>query len=56
MTVNYDIECDGCASIADGSTTSAGTARARLAADLGWHVNLKGGRDLCAECWAKGVR
>lgn len=60
MTVrrSWTLICDGCESTMDDGTLGAETAREtrEFAKRDGGHVNLKRGRDICADCWEQGVR
>lgn len=54
---SWTVWCDEC-KISDEGDLGAETAQERRE-ELkreGWHINLPGGRDLCDECWAEGVR
>lgn len=53
MSVEYDIVCDGCGSVIDGSSASATAAR-KLIRAIGGRTNLPGGKDLCPLCVQNG--
>lgn len=60
---SWTICCDHC-SDSDGGDLGAETAQERRD-DISkrepdpayrWHCNLPGGRDVCGDCWARGLR
>jgi hypothetical protein len=55
---SWTIQCDGCGdSIGSGDLGDRTAAEGRYQAKAdGAHVNLPGGRDICAGCWAEGYR
>lgn len=54
MTIYRTVDCDGCGSVLGGGKT-ADQARTDAKA-VGAHINLPGGRDICADCWERGER
>lgn len=57
-TKSWTINCDGCGlsiGTQDLGDRTAKEAREQAKFD-GAHVNLAGGRDICAVCWSEGKR
>ena len=57
-TKSWTIHCDGCGeNIGNSDLGDRTAAEGRYQAKLdGGHVNLPGGRDICADCWDEGKR
>jgi hypothetical protein len=54
MSLEYDIVCDGCGNVIDGSSVSAAVAREQIRRE-GGRAGLPGGRDLCPLCVRDGA-
>lgn len=51
------ISCNGCGANIDYDAWGATAEESRANwVGAGWHFALSGGRDICAECWAAGIR
>jgi hypothetical protein len=53
VSCDYDISCDGCGTVIDGSSLSFAAARRKIR-EAGGRVNLPGGKDLCPACVKAG--
>lgn len=56
MSLGVWLDCDECGDTITAGPVGTGAVIRAEARALGWHVGLKGGKDVCPECWAMGYR